>query len=89
MDNKMVLSALANIPEIKIIRHQKNELYNAECITRKPNHRRKNIVGDINPNGRSFILYNNRQWVSKNKIGIQSIEQLLEWVKKDIDFLSR
>ena len=59
MDNQTVLSALAKIPELKINKHEKNELYNAECITRKPHHRRKNIVGDISPNGKSFILYSN------------------------------
>ncbi|KGR90174.1 hypothetical protein CD30_13055 [Ureibacillus massiliensis 4400831 = CIP 108448 = CCUG 49529] len=89
MDNQTVLSALSKIPELRINRHEKNELYNVECITRNPHHRRKNIVGDINPGGRSFILYNNGKWVSKNKLGIQNLDQLLEWVKKDIDHLSR
>lgn len=89
MDNQTVLSALAKIPELRINKHEKNELYNVECITRKPHHRRKNIVGDIRPNGRSFILYSNGEWVSRTKLGIETLDQLLEWVKKDIGNLSR
>jgi hypothetical protein len=89
MDNQVVLNALAKIPELKINKHNKNELYNAECITRKPHHRRKNIVGDIRPSGSSFILYSNGDWVSRNKLGITTLEELLEWVRKDIEYLSR
>jgi hypothetical protein len=89
MDNQVVLNALSKIPELKINKHDKSELYNAECITRKPHHRRKNIVGDINPNGSSFILYNKGEWVSRNLIGIKTLEELLVWVGKDIEYLSR
>ncbi|WEG11142.1 hypothetical protein PU629_13280 [Pullulanibacillus sp. KACC 23026] len=70
MDNQIVLNALKKIPELQINRHKKNELYNAACLSRKPHHRRKNRVGDINPNGISFILYNNGLWVSRKKLGI-------------------
>lgn len=88
MDNQIVLSALAKIPELKINKI-KNNLYNAECITRNPNQSRKNVVGNIRENGTSFILYSNGEWVSRTQLGIQTLDQLLEWVRKDIENLSR
>lgn len=89
MDNKILLQKLLELPEIRINKHNKNELYNAECITRKPHHYRKNVVGNIRPTGRSFILYSNGDWISKNELGIKTIDEAMEWIKKDIEFLSR
>lgn len=89
MDNQTVLSALAKIPELKINKHEKNELYNAECITRSPKQRRKNVVGNISPNGSNFILYSNGEWIPRGQLGVQTLDQLLEWVRKDIANLSR
>lgn len=45
----ILLERFAKIPEIKLNKHPKNELFNGECITRKKHHRRKNVIGDINP----------------------------------------
>lgn len=89
MDNQIVLKALEKISELKLNKHDKNEMYNAECVTRNRSHRRKNIVGDIRPTGSTFILYSNGEWVSRKKLGINTVDQLLEWVKKDIENLSR
>jgi hypothetical protein len=89
MDNKILLERLAKMPEIKLNKHNKSDLINGECITRKPFHRRKNVIGDINPNGSSFVLYKDGKWVSRNKLGIQTIEEAIEWIKKDIEFLSK
>lgn len=89
MDNRILLAKLAEIPEIRLNKHNKNELFNAECTTRKPQHRRKNVVGDINPTGSSYILYSNGKWVSKNQLGIKTVDEAIEWVKRDIEFLSR
>lgn len=78
IDNKILLEKLSMIPELKLNKHQKNDLFNGECITRKPTSRRKNLIGDINPNGSSFILYNDGKWISRNTLGINTID----WIKK-------
>jgi hypothetical protein len=89
MDNRILLEHLKKIPELKIIKHAKNDLYNGQCLTRKQHHRRFNVIGDINPSGSSFILFSNGKWTSKNKLGIKTVEQAIEWVKKDIEYLSK
>jgi hypothetical protein len=89
MENKILLEKLAELPGIQLNKHDKNELYNGECITRKPNQRRKNVVGDIRPTGTSFILYTEGKWVSKNELGIRTVDEAIEWIKKDIEILSR
>ena len=89
MDNKILMERLDKLPGIKLNKHLKNELFNGECITRKPHHRRKNVIGDINPSGTSFILYQNGEWKSKNKLGINTIEEAIDWIKKDIELLSK
>ena len=50
MDNKILLEHLRKLPEIKL-NEISHGLINAECITRTSSSRRKNIVGNINPNG--------------------------------------
>jgi hypothetical protein len=89
MDNQIVLIALAKIPELKIIKHLKSDLFNAECTTKKQHHRRKNVVGDIRLSGTSFILYNNGVWIPRKRLGINTLDELLEWVRRDIEYLSR
>lgn len=88
MDNKILLEKLAQIPGVKLNKHLKNEMFNGECITRNPKHRRINVVGDIRPTGSSFILYSNGKWVSRNKLGIRTVDEAIEWIKKDIEWLS-
>lgn len=78
MDNKILLEQLAKIPEIRLNKHPSSELINAECITRKPYTKRKNVVGDINPTGSSFSLYTNGKWTSRNKLGIKTISEAIE-----------
>lgn len=89
MDNQMVLNVLRHFPELKIIKHEKSELFNVECITRKPHHRRENVVSDISETGNSFKVYANGKWVSKNQLGIDTLDQLMEWVRNEIELLSR
>ncbi|PLR98527.1 hypothetical protein [Bacillus sp. T33-2] len=89
MDNKIFLEKLVEIQGLKIHKHPKNDLYNGECVTRQPHHRRQNVVGDISPTGSSFILYADGKWVSKNKLGIRTVDEAIEWIKKDIEFLSK
>lgn len=89
MDNKILIEHLARMPEIKLNKHPKNELYNGECISRKHHTRRKNVIGDINPSGTNFILYKDGRWVSKNKLGIKTIEETIAWIKGDIELLSK
>ncbi|MEH7073827.1 hypothetical protein [Neobacillus drentensis] len=89
MENKNLLEKLAEIPGLRLNKHDKNDLYNGECITRKPNHRRKNVVGEIIPTGSSFILYADGKWVSKNKLGIKTTDEAIAWIKKDIEYHSK
>lgn len=78
MDNKILLEQLAKLPEIRLNRHEKNELFNGECMTRRPGSRRKNVIGDINPTGSSFILYKDGEWISKNKLGIKTVDEAID-----------
>lgn len=89
MDNKILLDKLAQLPALKLNKHVKSEKINGECITRNKKSRRKNVIGDINPNGSSFILYHDGKWVSKNRLGLQTVEETITWVKRDIERLSR
>lgn len=89
IDNKVLLERLAKIPQLKLNKHQKSNLVNGECITRNPKSRRKNVIGDISPNGSSFILYKSGGWVSRSKLGIRTIEETIAWVIKDIEDLSK
>jgi hypothetical protein len=89
MDNKILLEKLAQLPGIQLNKHDKNEMFNGECTTRRPHHRRKNVIGDIWPTGSSFILYKDGEWVSKNKLGITTVDEAIEWIKKDIENLSK
>ncbi|MGM0920411.1 MAG: hypothetical protein ACQEWW_04150 [Bacillota bacterium] len=89
MENEILLKRLAEIKGLRLNKHNKSERFNGECITKKTHHRRKNVIGDISPTGRSFILYHNGEWISKNKLGIQTVEEAIDWVKRDIEFLSK
>lgn len=89
IDNKVLLERLSKIPQLKLNKHQKSELVNGECVTKNPTNRRKNVIGDINPNGSSFILYKEGKWTSRSKIGIKTIEETIAWIKKDIEILSK
>jgi hypothetical protein len=49
--------------------YDKNEMFNGEWTTRKPHHRRQNVVRDIRTTGSSFISINNKMVIlitSKN-----------------------
>ncbi|OCA86000.1 hypothetical protein A8F94_14235 [Bacillus sp. FJAT-27225] len=87
MDNKILLEKLSQLKGIRLVKHPNSELINGECITRKRG-RRKNVIGNINPNGTSFILYSKGKWTSKNELGIKSVEEAIIWLKKDIELLS-
>lgn len=89
MDNKILLERLEKLPGLKLNKHTNSELINGECVTRKPSHRHRNVIGDINPTGSSFILYYNGKWTSKNNLGIRTMEEAIDWVQKDIDRLSK
>lgn len=89
IDNNVLLERLSKIPELKLNKHQKSELINGECITRNPTNRRKNVIGDINPTGIHFLLYKDCQWISRSKLGINTIEENIDWIKKDIAILSK
>ncbi|RXZ02011.1 hypothetical protein DMO16_21485 [Fictibacillus sp. S7] len=52
------------------------------AITSSAKSRRKNLIGDIYPNGFSFILYSNGKWMSKKKLGIHTIDEAIDWVRK-------
>ncbi|MUK87768.1 hypothetical protein GMD78_05045 [Ornithinibacillus sp. L9] len=82
MENKILLERLADIPQIILNKHLKSERINGECITRNPKSRRKNVIGDINPEGSYFRLYKDGEWISKNKLSINTIEEAIEWIKK-------
>jgi hypothetical protein len=87
MDNKILLEHLRKIPEIKL-NEISSGLINAECITRISSSRRKNVVGNINPNGSSFILYNNGEWLPWKKLELNTIDEIIAYVKNDIKKLS-
>lgn len=89
MDNEILLRKLSEMTQIRLNKHPKSELINAECISKKSHHRRRNVVGDINPSGRSFSLYQNGKWISKNKLGIKTVDEAIVWIKRDIEFLSK
>ncbi|MGP1909742.1 hypothetical protein ACTSEZ_16355 [Metabacillus sp. JX24] len=89
MENKILLEKLKLMPELRLNKHQKSDLINGECVTRSSKQRRRNVVGDINPNGRSFLLYKDGKWRSKNKLGIKTIDQAIEHIRKDIEHLSK
>lgn len=42
--NKILLERLADIREVKINKHPKNEMYNVECLVRNPSSRMLGIV---------------------------------------------
>ncbi|MGG4490925.1 hypothetical protein [Metabacillus idriensis] len=89
LNNKILIETLKTITELQLNKHKKSDLFNAECLTRQPHQRRKNVIGDICPNGTYFTLYKNGSWTSRNKLGIKTIEQAIKHIKMDIDFLSR
>lgn len=87
--NAVLLETLKTIPGLQLNKHVKSNMQNGECVTRKPHHRRKNVIGDISSKGTYFTLYKNGAWTSRNKLGITTIEQVIKHVKSDIAFLSR
>ncbi|MDR0139212.1 hypothetical protein RFW18_15775 [Metabacillus idriensis] len=89
LNNKILIETLKTITELQLNKHKKSDLFNAECLTRQAHHRRKNVIGDIRPNGSYFTLYKNGAWTSRNKLGIYTIEQAMKHIKLDIEFLSR
>ncbi|MFD2212318.1 hypothetical protein [Metabacillus endolithicus] len=89
MDNKILIERLRGIPELKLNKHVSSEKLNGECITRNPNSRRKNVIGDINPTGNSFLLYKNGEWHPNKKLGILTLEEAIIWIEKDIENISK
>ena len=87
MDNQILLKQLEKVPGLKL-NEIKNNLVNGECITRKETGRRKNVIGNISKTGSSFILYKDGKWISRTQLGIKTIEETIEWVKRDIESLS-
>lgn len=87
MDNKILLEHLRKLPEIKI-NEISHGLINAECITRTSSSWRNNVVGNINPNGSSFILYNKGEWLPWKKLELNTIDEIIAYVKNDIKKLS-
>lgn len=87
MENKILLKQLEKVPGLKL-NEIKNNLVNGECSTRKHTSRRKNVIGNISKTGSSFLLYKDDRWIPRTQLGIKTIEETIEWVKKDIESLS-
>jgi len=87
MDNSLLLEQLKKIEGLQLNPHKKNDLVNGECTSRNSSSRRKNVIGDINPNGRSFRLYKDGRWQSGKRLGIQTTNQVIDWVLKDMEHL--
>lgn len=89
LNNKILIETLKTITEVQLNKHKKSDLLNGECLTRQPHHRRMNVIGDISPQGTYFRLYKDGAWASRNKLGIKTLEQAIEHIRKDIEYLSR
>ena len=87
MDNSLLLEQLKKIDGLQLNPHKKSDLVNGECTIRNSSSRRKNVIGDINPNGRSFSLYKDGRWQSRKRLGIQTTDQVIDWVLKDMEHL--
>jgi hypothetical protein len=85
--SRKLIDELEKIDCLEIAKHNNDSGFiNVRCkSSRHP--KRFNVIGDLNPNTGNMRLYSDSKWISANKLGINSVEAIISWVKKDIELL--
>ncbi|USK30841.1 hypothetical protein LIT32_12390 [Bacillus sp. CMF21] len=89
MDVKELIKQIKDIEYLQIVEHKNGSGFlNVRCII--SNHpKRFNVIGNLNPNTGSMLLYSEGKWVSNRTLGIINVQAAINWVKKDAQLLVR